>query len=215
MSRKLPPTPTIKRGNNKIQPKVEIVIACEGTSTEPKYLSDCVEHYGSGLVRLKILPKTGVPMTIVTSAIEARKELVAKRRASKDSFDACFRVWAMFDCDEHPRVAEALALAQDNKIEVAFSNPCFELWPILHLEDYGAQDDRHALQARLSRLMPSYNHEQGALVDFAHIKDHVNKALARAATHNCNRAKEACQFGNPSTTVGDLVTKIIQNGKRR
>jgi hypothetical protein len=210
--KKLPPIPSIKRMSGFVSPKVEIVVACEGKNTERLYLEECKDAYGAGMVRMRFLPITGVPMTVVEAAIEERETLLEERRRSKDSFDV-FRVWAVFDQDAHPKVTDALALAKENKIDVAFSNPCFEVWPLLHLIDYGAQDGRHAVQARLKIEMPSYDHEKGAIIDFALIKDRFPTAYERARTHNANRVAEGVPLGCPSTTVGDLVKKIAENGK--
>lgn len=210
--KKLPPVPSIKRRSEFVSPKVEIVVACEGKNTERRYLDDCKDAYGAGMVRMRFLPITGVPMTVVQAAIEEREMLLEARRRSKDSFDV-FRVWAVFDRDAHPNVPEALALAAENKIDVAFSNPCFEVWPLLHLIDYGAQDGRHAVQARLKIEMPSYDHENGAIVDFTLIKDRFPTAYERARTLNATRVAEGVPLGCPSTTVGELVKKIADNGK--
>lgn len=210
--KELPPAPSIKRKFGFASPKVEIVVACEGKNTERRYLEACKDAYGAGMVRMRFLPITGVPMTVVQAAIEEREILLEARRRSKDTFDV-FRVWAVFDRDVHPKVQEALALAKENKIDVAFSNPCFEIWPLLHLIDYGAQDDRHAVQARLKIEMPSYDHENGAIVDFTLIKDRFPIAYERAKTHNANRESEGAPLGCPSTTVGELVKKIAENGK--
>lgn len=213
MKNKLPPAPSLTRRSCFVTPKVEIVIACEGKNTEPRYFADCVAGYGAGLVRLRVLPVTGVPLTVVDAAIEEREKLVEKCRKSPNSFDACFRVWAVFDRDEHPGVSDALMRADEHRIDVAFSNPCFEIWPILHLEDYGAQGGRHAVQARLAALMPKYDHESGAVIDFPAIKDCFPIAYDRARRHALARQAEDDPYGNPYTTVGELVLKIIQNGK--
>jgi hypothetical protein len=205
--------PNLVRRTGFIPPKVELVVACEGRNTEPRYFRDCIEHYGAGLVRLRVLDVVGVPMTIVRAAIEEREALLARYRRSANSFDACFRVWAVFDRDEHPRVEEALAVAREKGVEVAFSNPCFELWPLLHLEDYGAQDSRHALQVRLNAKMPRYHHERSAEVDFSAIREAFPTALHRANALLAAREAEGVPLGCPSTTVGGLVLKIIQNGK--
>lgn len=204
----------MKRPAGFLTPKVEIVIACEGRNTEPRYFRDCIDGYGAGLVKLTVLPVTGVPLTIVRAAIDEREKLLAKRRRSHDSFDAVFRVWAVFDRDIHPSVPEALELARVNYIDVAFSDPCFELWPLLHLEDYGAQDGRHEVQSRLAGKMPSYDHSAGAIIDFEMIKDSFDKAYDRARLHLRERSREGCPLGCPSTTVGELVLKIRQNGKK-
>jgi hypothetical protein len=214
LKRKFPASPRLRRSVNQIAPKVELVIACEGQNTEPKYIMDCAGHYGAQLVRIRVLPRTGVPLTVVKVAIEEREELLEERRKAQSigEYRIPFKVWAVFDKDEH-EVGQALALARENHIEVAFSNPCFEVWPLLHLQDYGAQDGRHAVQAHLHALMPGYHHERGALIDFHLIKDEFETALARAEKMNRARHAEHCENGCPSTTAGRLVLKIVQNGR--
>lgn len=214
MARKLPSTPSLKRTVAKVQPKVALHIVCEGVNTEPQYFTDCVEHYSAGLVELVIIPGAGVPDTLVRRAIDIRNSLLAKVRRSPDSFASCFRVWAVFDRDEHPLVDESIELALSNNIDIAFSDPCFEVWPILHLMNYGAQDGRHEVQRRLSNLMPTYEHDRGAIIDFQLIRENFEIAYARAAALNAARSEESCSRGCPSSSVGDLVLKIMQNGKR-
>ena len=212
--RQLPKAPSLRRTVEKIQPKVEIVIACEGENTEPRYIQDCVAHYGAGLVRLRLIPRFGVPLTVVRTAIAEREMLLARVRSRWGGVkpELCFRVWAIFDKDDHD-VAEALALAKENGVDVAFSNPCFELWALLHLENYGAQDGRHDLQRRLRDFMPTYDHDHGAVVDFVQIASQFPVAFQRARALNQARVAEDCEGGCPSTTVGDLVLKIVENGK--
>ncbi|MBL4609077.1 MAG: RloB domain-containing protein [Pseudomonas sp.] len=212
--RSIPAAPSVKGVTPKIDPKVEIYIVCEGQNTEPQYFTSCAQAYGSGLVIIRPIPAAGAPMTLVSKAAELKATLLAERRRSKDSYDCCFRVWAVFDRDEHPRVDEALQMARDHKVDVAFSNPCFELWPVLHIESYGSQSDRHALQKYLSGLMPNYDHQYGAIVDFDQIKDQVDSAISRAEALLVQRELEGVPLGAPSTTVCALVKKIIENGKR-
>ena len=209
---RLPAPPKIDRKSNFIQPKVEIVIACEGKVTEKHYLNSCKLEYGAGMVQLRWLPITGVPMTVVNAAIKEREILLERKRKTKDSFEI-FRVWAVFDRDEHPQVPEALAMARRNSIEVAFSNPCFELWPLLHLIDYGAVHGRHKVQSMLHEVMPNYHHEKSPIVDFEKIKNEFPKAYAKAEFLNNSRADEGDIDGCPTTTVGVLVKKIIDNGR--
>jgi len=40
----------------------------------------------------------------------------------------------VFDVGEHPKLPEALDLARRHEIAVAISNPCIELWFLLHFE---------------------------------------------------------------------------------
>lgn len=211
--RNFPNSPSLNISSTSRPPKVELVIVCEGANTEPAYFRECAKHYGAGTIRLKLITAAGVPLTLVKAAIHEKKTLTEQRNKSKDSFDSCFRVWAVFDRDVHPHIPEAMELAKRYRIDVAFSNPCFELWPILHLEDFGSQFGRHALQSHLKSLMPSYNHQNGALIDFELISSNFSDAYIRSRKHNADREKEGSRFGNPSTTVGVLVRKIIENGK--
>ena len=58
-----------------------------------------------------------------------------------------------FDRDEHPNFAEAIAIAKGNGINLAISNPCLELWFILHFEDHASHLERHAAQRRAEELL--------------------------------------------------------------
>ena len=125
MARNLPSSPKISRATNKTPPKVELFIVCEGKNTEPDYILSCAEHYGNGLVTINPIRAAGVPLTIIETALELREKLTTERKKSRNSFDSCFRVWAIFDRDEHPHVDKALMIAAEKKLDVAFSNPCF------------------------------------------------------------------------------------------
>lgn len=54
----------------------------------------------------------------------------------------------MFDTDEHPNLRQALAEAANSGILTAVSNPCFELWLVLHVEDQNAHVHGHDIQRR-------------------------------------------------------------------
>jgi hypothetical protein len=211
--RRMPAPRPLTRPAPTLTPKVELYIVCEGENTEPEYFAACVREYGAGLVRLKIVPGAGAPFTLVTEAVNIRNQLVKRCRKSPDSFDSCFRVWAVFDRDEHPRIDEAFVMARDNRVDVAFSDPCFEIWPLLHIEEFGSQAGRHDVQRRLSEVMEGYDHNDGAIINFAMIKDSFEIAFRRADNLLKARVAEGCPNGRPSTTVGHLVLKIIQNGK--
>src|SRR5690606_11957126 len=161
-----------------------IVIVCEGKATEPDYFRKCVSYYGAGLVSLRVLGKTGVPLTVVRAAIAERSRLIEQARKKNGASPIPFSVWAVFDRDEH-EVQEALQLAEEHKIGVAFSNPCFELWPLLHLvNEYGAQDGRHEVQRRLHAVMPNYHHDRSPRLDFELMRDRLEYAFLQAERLN-------------------------------
>ncbi len=58
----------------------------------------------------------------------------AKKIFNEDEYDA---VWCVVDVDEFD-VEAAWTLAQANAVELAVSEPCFELWLLLHFADHKA-----------------------------------------------------------------------------
>ncbi len=121
------------------QRKVVRVLA-EGEVTEPQYL----RAVASPEVHVDFGEMGSTPMTLVRRAREEKK---ANRGA--DDFD---EIWCVFDCDEHPDVAKAIHEARQSGIGTAMSNPCFELWLVLHVEEQWAHVHRHAVQRRCGDL---------------------------------------------------------------
>jgi hypothetical protein len=46
------------------------------------------------------------------------------------------QVWVLFDRDDHKNIREAHNMAEDAGVRVAYSHPCFELWRLLHYQNY-------------------------------------------------------------------------------
>jgi hypothetical protein len=59
----------------------------------------------------------------------------------------------VFDIDEHPHVDQALQLAASSQISIAVTNPCIELWFLLHFQDQTADLHRHKAQEISSDLL--------------------------------------------------------------
>ena len=55
--------------------------------------------------------------------------------------------WCVIDVDQHANLVPAVEKAIANGISVAVSNPCVELWFILHFQDQTAEIDRKWAQA--------------------------------------------------------------------
>lgn len=136
------------------EPRARFLIVCEGEVTEPEYFRD-IRQTERGLIDLKIVP-AGVPKSVVERAAGMKKdsELEAKRR--KDENLRYDHVWCVFDVDVHPFVAEAKQQAMSNSIELAVSNPCFELWFLLHFQDQTAHIERDKVHHLCRKYMPGY-----------------------------------------------------------
>jgi hypothetical protein len=117
----------------------------EGRRTEVEYFAKWAVEF-RGRVTVDFDPFHGAPMSLVERAVTLVEQ---KRRAvRRGSGDAPFDdIWCVFDRDEHPYVPEATALAERHGIGVALSNPCFELWLVLHARDLRRHTARHTVQS--------------------------------------------------------------------
>ena len=145
--------PALRRRPPKRRPKSCFRIFCEGKKTEPGYFAVVRSVFSNALIAVEIVGVVGVPETIAREAIEAIR--AAKR--DLQSFELGDEVWAVFDRDDHPKFKDAVTLCENKKVRVGRSDPCFELWLILHLEDFDKPDDRHQVQAHLRKICPDYD----------------------------------------------------------
>ena len=152
-------TGQIKRRGLRKEPKVRFILFCEGRNTEPVYFSAIKKIWTSALISIESRRGVGVPITIAQEALKFAKSegLVPGTRRRRNMFEERDEVWAVFDRDEHERYEEAVSICEANGIGVARSNPCFEVWLILHEQDYDRPDDRHQVQGSWNDLRPEYD----------------------------------------------------------
>lgn len=202
--------PDLRRRGARREPRRRFILFCEGRNTEPAYFDAIRRSCKSALIAIETHPGVGVPYTIATRAVEQVRVIGFGRRSRrrKDSFEEADQVWAVFDRDEHPRFNEAVAYCESNGLGVARSDPCFELWLILHKRDHDRPDDRRAIQAVLEELRPEYDAGGAKTPDCDNLVTRVEQAEQRAETQLQRREQEGNPFGNPSTTVGRLTRAI-------
>jgi len=138
-------------------------------------------------------------------AAEQRAESERQAKAEHDANLKFDEVWAMFDVDEHPKLKEAIELADREGVKVAVSNPCFELWALLHFEDQRGHIERKKLRERLKRHMKGYDKE----LDFSKLRDTYEAALTRAKALHEAAKKSGQSRPNPSTDAY-LLTETIR-----
>jgi len=186
-----------------------ILVVSEGRNTEPQYIDGFRQFYANRLVRVHRVDGAGVPITVVEEAMRAREE--ASDLAKRDSDDNLLydEAWCLFDVDEHPGVEEAIAMAAANNISVAVSNPCFELWLLLHFKEHSAHIERKASKKLLLTHVSDYDKN----VNFHDYRDGYDLAVTRA-TGLDKRAESIHEPGkNPTTGVYHLTERIRSFGR--
>lgn len=111
----------------------------------------------------------------------------------------------MFDRDAHERFNEAVDRAYGLGFELAVSNPCVELWLLLHFRDSPGAQHRNTLQRMMCDHVDGYDKS----LRFEDFEERVDDATARA--RRLDAAAEARgdpRFGNPSTGFYRLTESI-------
>ncbi|MGH3832967.1 MAG: RloB family protein [Pseudonocardiaceae bacterium] len=173
---------------------------CEGEASEPDYINGLKRLpnvHGNTSINIEVDPRRGVPLTLVDLAIN---------QAADDEVDEC---WCVFDVEwpkNHPNLQKAIQLARDHNIRLVISNPCFELWLILHFEDQTAFLATKEAESKSRKL----DGRSGKRIDTDQYISLRHVAARRASSLSCRHEQDQTLFphNNPSSTMNDLLTTI-------
>lgn len=198
---------SLRRRVTRAEVRRELLVFTEGKVTEPGYVVHWHRRHRR-TVTIRIDPFQGGPLQLVERAVRARKEGGRdERNARGRAFD---EIWCMFDVDEHPKLAEAVALARDHGIRLARSNPCIELWFMLHFQDQTASISPKDAQRRSKQLLgceKALTPEALAALD-AGVADATRRARALEGRHRHDGSPPG---HNPSSSVWTFVAALEQN----
>ncbi len=185
-------------------PKPKILIVCEGSVTEPEYFDGFWHACHNTRVTVNFSDDHGVPLTLVRIAKELKNEALALAKQQDDDFLAFDSVWCVHDVDDHPHLHEAREMAEANGIELAISNPSFELWLLLHFRDSPGMQHRDVLGTMLKQFDPDYDKH----VTYAKYVAGYEDAVERATRLDQTAEDRNEAGGNPSTGVYKLTSLI-------
>ncbi len=167
--------------------KIALVI-CEG-ETEVCYLNLLNKWYKSPIKIVSHIEGTKITPSLVENRI---KELKISSRDKVYTF-------LMYDMDVEV-VNEKLLKC---KAEMLLSNPCFEIWLLLHIKDQKTAIKTDALIKELKKIAPAWkNYNKSAFTDTqqSFLKDNTDVAVIRA--------KDLREFQNPSTGIYKLIEML-------
>lgn len=165
-----------------------MLILTNGERSERDYFNGLKLQYGRAFSFANVIFDNKAPAALVARAATLRRE---------DFYNVA---WIVCDVDEF-EVSTAIVGGQREGIEIAWSNPCFEVWLIVHLREGcpPLQDGRDA-ESKLKQLLPSW--DKGNL-NFADFEPYVRVAIERAGRLG------SAPDDNPSTSVGVLVSFML------
>ena len=175
-----------------------LLVVCEGT-TEKEYVDELAKCIGNPSVQIRFCPERGTPDKIIELARNECREQTANRNPGFDE------VWCVFDRDDHEHFLGPIQTAIDRCYFLAVSNPCIELWLLIHHREAPGQLHRDQIKKMLKRFDVGY-------------KKHVRFEPYRAGIENAVRvahrmdseakAEGGKPFMNPSSTFYRLVSSI-------
>lgn len=161
--------------------------------TEREYLRGLKAAERNPAVSVKLVEHARSPSQVVSYT-------AGMRRNAPDDYD---QVWCVLDVDEYPDVRAAVADAGLEGIEVAFSNPCFELWLLLHFVEHRSYARSYAeLLPHLKRRLPGYDKTS---IEFRHYRAGWREAVRRARPLAPGGAEHEV---NPATGMWRLALAI-------
>jgi hypothetical protein len=121
-----------RRRRTKVRDARLIIIATEGKETEPAYFEALARHYRNSKIHVEVLP-TGEENR------SAPLHVMRRLREFKKQFDLTpnDELWMVIDRDDwdEKHLSDVVQQCHQANYYVADSNPCFEIWLLLHFVD--------------------------------------------------------------------------------
>lgn len=188
-----------------------VLVATEGNNkTEKTYFRE----YNKSLKGCKIVFSNGNntdPVKIVSDAINSAQN----KGIEIGRGDSIFAVMDI-DFNKESQIYKARKLAEKNGVELILSNPCFEVWLLLHFRysTHGYQNNHEVLN-ELSNQWPEYRKN---IESFQKLQNRcgmaVENALRLKQFHKETKGTDVVEKCNPSTDVHKMVTCIINIGSK-
>lgn len=182
------------------QERKRLLIVTEGEETEPQYfegLARFARATGVDVYAAKVIGLGCDPLTLVRQAV---------RRRADAGEDAYHEVWCVCDVDEHDKLPSAIVEARREKINLAITNPCFELWLLWHYRDYGRSANKRLLRQALKPYGITDKHLPGKF-PFSAYPEAVVRAQRRGADSGVYDVPP-----NPGASVDRVVKLIAASG---
>lgn len=193
-----------------------VLIICEGTQTEPNYLTELKDYLSLDQAAIHIVASDG---SAPNSVVKHAKEAIEKACNKGNPYS---KVYCVIDKDQHPTYSSALQTIKDFNESVSEdcetiicpipSVPCFEYWILMHYErttrSFGTSGHSPCGQLISTALR---THVDGyTKADRAFAKKIIAEKLEDARQNSAATYKAAQSAGtdDPSTKMHFLVDEL-------
>lgn len=202
------------------QMSCRILIVTEGEKTEPNYFEHFTVKNNDYFVYEVKCDGIGMnTMAVVNKAIELKES-----QSNKDGYDS---VWAVFDKDGFPdnNFNSAIAKAEANGVNAAWSNEAFELWYLYHFQNRITAMSRDEYKAAISKAVNNsrkwkgktpYKYKKNCERNFEIMTTYgdMEQAIQNAERQNQTFTDARYAKHNPCTTVYKLVKQLLNKDEK-
>lgn len=190
--------------------KVSFLIVCEGEKTEPNYFRAFIERRSE----VKEVNVKGCGCSTCQLIIEAKKIREKLERERMVAFD---RVWLVFDKDDFKDFNKAIANAEKEGMNCAWSNQAFELWYVLHFQYLDTGVDRKQYiemiedKVRKASKSKTFKYKKNDEGFYQILQKHGDEDFAfnnAEKLRNRHKGKKNYAAHNPRTEVDLLVDEL-------
>ena len=187
-----------KHRNPKVQKRRKSFCIFTEGETEKIYFKD----FGLATIEVRCLGGGGVRHLVE----EAKSYMRQSKYSGYDNY------WLVFDKDDnsYEDIQQAINIAEKSRIHWCFSNPCFEIWYLLHFDYFQSQTNSEDLKTRfLPNRIPGYKETMSGIYDILKNKQGIAVANSLKLWPQEMRNKEAKQFRiGPATNTDSLVCEL-------
>lgn len=191
------------RKRNVTKPEKIIRIYTEGTKTEPNYFHAIRSELRLKNIDIRVVGCGDHTVPLVEFVLSEKKQ--AETAKEEDT-----EWWAVFDKDSFGDFNKAIALAESNGINAAYSNESFELWFVLHFEFLSTSLGRDRFPEKLTKhLGRKYEKSDSKIYEVIKDLEHVAVRNAKKLEKDHSDAGiQSYSHRDPSTTVYKLVERL-------
>ncbi|WP_157673896.1 RloB family protein [Cognaticolwellia beringensis] len=208
-------------------PKIVIIISCEGRNTEPEYFNTIkkkLNEHIPALIEIGVVPKDdnkSAPQQVMDNL----ESFIKDKYDYKSDYD---KLWIVCDTesDDEARkkqIKEIMPICDSKGYFLAICNPLFEFWLLLHIVDISTYDQgvlyrnkwetsskkRRYIDKELSnQLINGYSKKAGKFNTNIVSLENIRKALEQERLFTNNKDSI---INNLGSNLGDLIRDIIPN----
>lgn len=204
MARKAPKR-NLNRQSKGLKPREKILIVCEGQQTEKDYFEYLKRKYKLSTAEVKVKEDGGSsPNSVFKDALKLYNDSLEK---SQVAYDAVYCVYDQDEFSQHSDVKNKIK--QQKNFNRIFSNPCFEVWYLLH---YNKSTKPFAKKGKKTASQQAKSQFEALLKKNG--KDYL-ECLFNNTDEAIKNAKENSKqsIKNPYTNVYVLVEKMREISK--